>query len=295
MNTTEIMRMALDLCGFRDMPSDSAIFCSADNVHRILLGIDIEASDLHRAKAEGYDLVIAHHPLDETVFTTTMLRHEELLLAVGVPPNLAKTACMQNLAPYQKWMAGLPPNKTAQRLTSLAQELGLGLMNIHNSCDELGRIMFQKLIDELSETATVRDLMNRFLAIPEIEESGESVEMVCGSPDSSLGKAIMIHGAGTNGGYPVATALFECGINTVVYIHLNSPKQKLRLQEENKGNLILTGHYGSDSFGINPLIDALEARGIEVNCCNKMLRIKRKRIEQDDPAKPHPRGAGSAS
>ena len=71
----------------------------------------------------------------------------------------------------------------------------------------------------------------------------------------------MIHAAGVNGGYPVANALFENGVDTVVYIHLFSEEQGDRLREENKGSLILTGHYGSDSLGINPLVDDLEQRG----------------------------------
>ena len=42
-----------------------------------------------------------------------------------------------------------------------------------------------------------------------------------------------------------------------------------------KGNLILTGHYASDFLGIDPLVDALEAAGVEVDCCNNMIRVKR--------------------
>jgi len=89
------------------------------------------------------------------------------------------------------------------------------------------------------------------------------VKLICGSLDDKLGKAMVIHGAGANGGYSVANALFETGINTVVYIHLFhfQKEQEDLLKKENKGNLVVTGHYGSDSIGINPLIDELEIRG----------------------------------
>jgi len=280
MNTGDIMRIGLKLSGMHKVPFDSAIFCPADNVHRILLGIDISESDLRQAEAEGYDLAIAHHPFNQTAFIRMMSRHEELMLDAGVSLGLAIEACRQNRVPYENWASSLPPDETSPQLTALARELGLGLMNIHNPCDEIGRLMFQKVIDDFATTETVSDLMERFRAIPEVAASGEEVELVCGLPHARRGKTIMIHAAGTNGGYHVANTLFESGVDTVVYIHLNSPKQRLRLQEENKGNLILTGHYGSDSLGINPLIDELETEGVEVDCCNKMIRIRRERIEQ---------------
>ncbi len=96
-----------------------------------------------------------------------------------------------------------------------------------------------------------------------------------GSADAALGQVEVIQDAGTKSGYPAANALFESGVDTVVYIHLFSQEQKDRLKQDSKGNLILTGHYGSDSLGINPLIDAVEDLGVEVNCCNNMIRIRR--------------------
>ena len=118
-------------------------------------------------------------------------------------------------------------------------------------------------------------LIERYASLPEIEAAKEGVHLVCGRPDARIGKTVVIHAAGVNGGYPVADALFESGVDTVVYIHLFSEEQRERLAKENKGNLLLTGHYGSDSVGINPLVDELERRGIKVVCCNKMVRIAR--------------------
>jgi len=270
MNTDDIMQLSLDLCGMKSIPLDSAIFHSKNNIHRILWGIDINNNDLTKAKKEGYDLVISHHPLDQTAFIKMMYRHEELMINAGVAPNLAKNACYKNEEPYRNWAAGLPSNDTQDLLTKIANELDVGLMNIHNPSDELGRIILQSIID--TETSTVLRLMNKFRSIPEISKSGEDVELICGSNENPLGKAVMIHAAGTNGGYHVANALFESGIQTVVYIHLNSPRMKAQLKQENKGNLIITGHYASDSIGINPLIDKLEEKGIDIDCCNNLIR-----------------------
>ena len=279
MNTEDIMRLALGLSGLSEIPADSAILNSADNVNRVLLGIDIREEDLRRASAEAYDLVIAHHPLGGTGFISVLDRHEELMLRAGVARDIAKETCRRHKATYEERAASRPPDEKEQRLRALAEELGLGLMNIHTPCDEIGRRRLQQVVDNLAEPTTVLHLMETYSAIPEMVESDEEVELVCGRPQSALEKTVVIHGAGTNGGYPVSNTLFESGVGTVVYIHLHGQQQKARLAQEGKGNLILTGHYASDSLGINPVIDALEDAGIEVDCCNNMIRIKRDRTE----------------
>ncbi len=162
-----------------------------------------------------------------------------------------------------------------RELCASAEGLDLGLMNIHLPCDEVGRRILQEQADELAPFATVSDLIERYASLPEIKGAAEGVCLACGSGDAELGRVVVVHAAGVNGGYPVADALFESGVDTVVYIHLFSEEQRDRLREENKGNLILTGHYGSDSLGINPLVDELERRGMEVACRNKMVRVER--------------------
>ena len=183
------------------------------------------------------------------------------------------------MRPYKRWAASLPKNDTEKKLTALANHLGIGLMNIHNPCDELGRRILQKPVDILGTLGSVLNLIIAYQNMPEMAASDESIELICGSQDSLIGKAAVIHAAGTNGGFPVADALFQSGIETVIYIHLFSKSDREKLLREGKGNLILTGHYCSDSLGINPLIDALEDEGVAVDCCNKMIRIRGQEIK----------------
>ena len=61
----------------------------------------------------------------------------------------------------------------------------------------------------------------------------------------------------------MADAYFEYGVDTVVYIHLDEPVLE-RLQATGRGQIIVLGHIASDSVGINPFLDALEGRSIEV-------------------------------
>jgi hypothetical protein len=275
MNTSEIMQLALDLAGMDAIPADSGIFRSRDEVKRILLGIDIEKDDIALAKEEGFDLVLAHHPLNWATFLDVMDRHEKLMVGAGVPRDRARQGSSENKASWQGLVDRDQAEQMAGQLSDLASELDLGLMNIHLPCDEVGRRILQEYADELSPSATASELIDRYASLPEIEAAREGIHLVCGSREAALGRTVVIHGAGVNGGYPVANALFDSGVGTVVYIHLFSEEQRTRLRDENKGNLILTGHYGSDSLGINPLVDELGRRGMEIHCCNKMVRVRR--------------------
>ena len=269
------MQLALDMAGMDSVPADSGIFRSCDNVKRILLGIDMEKQDLLFARDNDFDLVLAHHPLNWTTFLDVMSRHETFMIEAGVPEREAKRACEENRAFWEELADRHHAEQGVRELCALAEELDLGLMNVHLPCDELGRRILQQEANKLSPSGTVSALIERYASLPEIEAAKEGLNLACGSADNALGRTVVIHAAGVNGGYPVANALFENGVDTVVYIHLFSEEQGDRLRKENKGSLILTGHYGSDSLGINPLVDDLEERGIEVVCRNKMVRVRR--------------------
>jgi hypothetical protein len=275
MDTSGIMQLALDLAGMDTIPADSGIFRPRKEVKRILLGIDMEAADLGLAKDKGFDLVLAHHPLNWAAFLDVMDRHESLMIGAGVPEERARRSAGENRASWETVVDRRHAGQVTEELSTLAEELDIGLMNIHLPCDELGRRILQENADTLAPSARVAELIDRYGSLPEIEAAGEGVTLVCGSTEAELGRTVVIHGAGVNGGYPVANALFEAGVGTVVYIHLFSEEQEGRLRKEDKGNLILTGHYGSDSLGINPFVDELERRGMEIHCCNKMVRVRR--------------------
>jgi hypothetical protein len=275
MNTADIMQLALEMAGMDSIPADSGTFRPCDNVQRILLGIDMEERDLLFARDNDFDLVLAHHPLNWTTFLDVMDRHETFMVEAGVPEKEAKRACEENRVFWEELADRRHAEQGMRELCALAEELDLGLMNIHLPCDELGRRILQEQANELAPSGTVSALIERYTSLPEIEAAKEGVSLACGSADNALGRTVVIHAAGVNGGYPVANALFENGVDTVVYIHLFSEEQGDRLREEDKGNLIVTGHYGSDSLGVNPLVDALEQRGMEIACRNKMVRVRR--------------------
>lgn len=268
MNTSDIMNIALDLSEFDDVPSDSEIFRHGEDIRTILFGIDIYDEDLSKAKELGADLVISHHAPNRAWgerFAEVIERQVELMVSAGVSLKIAQEAIVPIKKRYE-----VERSVIRDHIFSLAQELDMPLMNIHQPCDEIGRRVLQSVVDRLGEDRLISELVEGYSDIPEIKEGGNNVELVCGDSNSKIGKAIVIHGAGTNGGYSVANALFSHGVSTVVYIHLLSGEGSDRenLTRENRGNLILTGHYPSDALGINPLIRELERRGLEIIRCN---------------------------
>lgn len=270
MNTTDIMHIALEMAGFDGVPGDSEIFHHGEHIRKILFGIDIRDEDVRRAKELGMDLVVSHHPPNRTPgrrFVEVIEKHAEFMVQAGVPPEAAKAAIMPIREEYR-----FNPLRTHDGIAELARNLNMPLMNIHQPCDEIGRRILQGAIDRLGRNGTIRELMGAYAGLDEIRTGGEPVELVCGKPDAPIGKGVVVHGAGTNGGYAVADELFRCGVGTVVYIHLLPHQQadRDRLRKENKGNLIVTGHYPSDALGINPLIAELERRGMEVTRCNNL-------------------------
>ena len=276
MDTTEIMNLSIEMAGFNDIPADSHIFYPGKNISRILFGIDIWPKDLEYARKNGFDLVISHHPpfmIFNKDFLKVLDRHIEIMETFGVSGNKAQKVLSEV---RQFWLSNsfIDCSKTYDEVILQAQKLNMPLMNIHLACDEIGRVILQKKVNDLGINSTVSDLIGVFEEIPEIKKSWENVSLICGSFQNRVGKTAVVHGTGANGGYAVANALFESGIETVVYITFFSQQREdgKRLREENRGNLIITGHYASDSIGVNVLIDELKKKGIDIECCNRLIR-----------------------
>ncbi len=95
MNTQDIMNIALELAGFKDVPGDSEIFHHGKNIDRVLFGIDIWDGDLVKAKELGVDLVISHHPPNLILgrrFAEVIYRQIEFMVSAGIPSEIAQKA-----------------------------------------------------------------------------------------------------------------------------------------------------------------------------------------------------------
>lgn len=265
MNTEEIMELALELAGLDDVPADSRIYYPGEGIRKILIGIDIGSAELWMAKELGYDLAIAHHPQGGRAaldFAEVLKNHVRQMVAAGVPQEAAERAIEEKV--FDSRVSAQMSNY--DHVPSIARLLAMPFMNIHTPLDEIGRQRMAAIVERLSPEATVAELISRLGELPEFRHAETEIDIRLGRPENRIGRAIVSHGAGTNGGYPVAMAYFQHGIDTLIYIHC-SPADSKRLGEEFAGSgksLIVTGHIASDSLGINPFIAELERRGLEV-------------------------------
>ncbi len=265
MNTNEIMGLALAMAGLSSVPEDSAIYVPGEGIGRVLFGIDLLAPEVALAKGLGFHLVVSHHPAGGSAlldFFHVLDRHVEQMVKAGVPRDVAAAA----IASMREETRILDSMKNYDHSPSVARLLSMPYMNVHTPLDEIGRRRMAETAGQLQENDTVEDLVSLFYAsFGEFRQAATRIEVRVGRPANRLGRVAVSHGAGTNGGYPVAKAYFDHGIDTVVYIHCR-PEDSRRLREEFKDtkNLIVTGHIASDSLGINPFLDALRSRGLEV-------------------------------
>ncbi|WP_053960977.1 hypothetical protein [Sulfobacillus thermosulfidooxidans] len=259
-STEEIMQWSLELAGLDEVPPDSATYIPGDNIHRVLFGIDVSSADLLVGRELGVDLVIAHHPADRLVgFPQIFSRHIDLMVAHGVPKNEAEEA-IRTLT--DRWTDRFH-SANYDHVVSVARLLKMPFMNIHNALDEYGRQRMVQAVSELGAQATVKDVVAALTEIPEIASAPTQIQVAVGEPDNPAGRIAIVHGAGTNGGYEIAQTYFRNGIGTVVYIHLANDA-KWRLRKENLGNVVVIGHLPGDLTGIQPFVQLMRDKGLEV-------------------------------
>lgn len=265
MNTSEIMQIALDLAGLTEVPPDSGILVAGDNIKKVLLGLDIDSTDLLLAQQLGVDLVIGHHPVAGSPyvnFPQVMLRQIDCMVSQGVPINKAQRALTK-----RKEVVDIAHHVgNYDRVLSAAQLLGVPLMNIHLPADIItDNIVAGHVRDKLGDQpkALLSDVLHVLQAIPEYQHALTKPVIRVGSPDYYAGKIYVAMAGGTSGGAAVAKAYFEAGVGTLVVMHMPEPDIR-EIREHNIGNLVVAGHLASDSIGLNMLAAALEQRGLEV-------------------------------
>ena len=272
MNTDEIMALALGMVGFKEIPADSEIYVSGDNIRRVLFGVDIGSAELLMAKDQGYDAVIAHHPVGGRARVEAWRvfeKHVDQMTEMGVPEALARAAIQRKLSTLEHEAH----SANYDHVASIARHLQMPFMNIHNPLDELGR---RRITDEISRLfsgkndATLADVISAIEAIPEFERALTEVKLRHGSLSNKAGRTVFSHAAYTNGGYEVAKAYYAHGVDTVLYIHI-AEADLAKLKVDRVGNLIVTGHIASDSVGINPFIAQLRGKGVEVEIISGII------------------------
>lgn len=272
MDTDDLMRLALEMAGLDRVPADSQVYVAGGPLRRLLVAIDVGGSELLLARQRGFDGVAVHHPVGgraRVAFHEVLARHVAMMEGAGVPSAEARRAVAD--LTLAREVGGHASNY--DRLPALARLLDLPFLNIHTPWDELGRQRMVAALEPLDARATVAEGVAALEALPEFAVAETRIAVRLGSPEAPLGRWVVAHGAGTNGGYPVARAYWSHGVDTVVYIHVLPPDlQRMREDPGLEGkNLVITGHIASDSLGITPYVRRLREEGLEVTCVGGVL------------------------
>src|SRR5579884_1572983 len=253
MTSDELMALALEMAGMTAVPAGSAISLGGVGLQRLMFGIDIGSAELLLARQLGVDGVIAHHPAGGAAvlnFPKVLNRQVELLVEAGVPVDVARGV----IQPVHARALLRAQAANFDHVPSVARLLQMPFMNIHLPLDEIGRRVMRDVIAAHLATrtaeATVQDVVTALRSIPEIHDAPTNVMVPIGRLDNPAGQIVVFHGAGTNGGFPVAKALFAHDVRTVVYIHLDPGEaDKIRNLGRPDVNVVVSGHIASDLIG----------------------------------------------
>jgi len=265
-STDELVAIALEMAGMRKLPADSEVYVPGREIQRLLVALDVGAAELLLARELGCDGVLAHHPAGGRAilrFPEVLTRHVELMVEHGVDPAAAKAA----LQPLVARAVLRAHAANYDQVPAVARALGLPFLNLHLPLDEIGRRIMVETIEQyrsqLDRECTVQDVIDALRTLPEFAEAETPIMVPVGAVDRPARRIAVVHGAGTNGGAPVAQAYFAHGVDTVIYLHL-APEEAERLRIEPAGTVIVVGHLAGDRVGINRYLAEVTRRGIEV-------------------------------
>ena len=285
LTTEEIMGIALELVGWKEIPLDSGIHVPGENIKRLIFTMDANVGLLHMAKGLGFDAVVGHHPCGVLPRRGEVYRrHIDLVEEHGISREKAKRSLLESIERVVRrsennrfrMLHFESPNQTVLEVDA-ARILGLPFMNIHNPFDENGRRILQSRIDEaVTKNAhwKLRDVLKLIEQLPEARYArdayGISPNIFIGDPGSEASKVVFVHGALSAPDAGIIKLYWENGFKTVIALHSEFENLE-RLREEGQGNLILTGHFLGDSIGMTPFIRALRGKGLEVVCMGGII------------------------
>jgi putative NIF3 family GTP cyclohydrolase 1 type 2 len=267
LNLADILDWSAQLAGCDVVPADSQVYVEATaDVHRVLFGVDISLAEIAWAQQNGFDAVIAHHPLGDRARTGLMdvvHRQVDQMGAEGITPDVAERAVTARVEALHRRIHVANVNA----LVDGARLIGMPLCNVHLACDIITRNAIMALLqDRAGADSTVADAIAWLHdAFPEYHGGHAGPEAWAGTTSNRLGRWTVAIAGGTNGGFPVFHEYFRAGINTIFAMHIDEGDlHQLRAAADPANTLVITGHMTSDSIGINAVIRGLEERGIEV-------------------------------
>jgi putative NIF3 family GTP cyclohydrolase 1 type 2 len=243
-------------------------------IKKVLVGVDIEESELLIAKEIKADLVISHHPrgIGLAGLSEVMELQADILSSYGVPINVAEKL----LEPRTSEVFRSVSPKNTQKVVDAAKILGINLMCAHTVCDNLAADSLRKKMGS-KNFERVEEVLEALEKIPEYEEAKHQKQgptLFAGKKENYCGKIALTEiTGGTEGNPKVYEWLAKAGIGTIVGMHVSEGHRKEA--EKNYLNVLIAGHMSSDSLGINLFLDKLEKRGLKIVPCSGLIRVSR--------------------
>ena len=271
MNTQQLMDSALALAGLSKMPEDCGIAVEGENIKRVLMGVDMDTSELLLAKELGYDCVVTHHPRNTSADILDVLDDHILKLeALGVPRNKSQKL----LAQRRDELSYNFHVSNSRRSESAAKLLNIPFMSIHTPADIIGEAYVQQFMDKRfvgKPETKVQDVVKALEEIPEYKNSARKPVIRVGKNDSYAGKIYVLMSGLTGPGADILKEYFEAGVGTLVMMHIPEKDAKL-VKEHNIGNVVIAGHMSSDSLGLNRIAQKWAKSGVETTMMSGIVQ-----------------------
>jgi hypothetical protein len=274
MTTNEIVKIALELSDLEALPMDSSVEVEGEQITNILAGIDMTTAELHLAKQLGYDCVVRHHnivPILGHLGDLVAKSHFDKMKEHGIAVNIAEKLMHKR----KREIAEMFHGSNLDAASATARLLEMPFVGLHTPADLIGERIVSEAVSsvyEAIEDPTVQDLLDKIMTIREFKEApdGQRPEIWVGSPESLAGKAIVEFAGGLAAELDEMKAYIDAGVGTFVCMHLKSDIAKA-LREDNRCNVIVTGHMASDSIGMNVILDHLETLGVKTTRIGGMV------------------------
>lgn len=275
LTTQEMVKIALDLVGYDELPIDSQLTVPGENITKVLAGIDMGTAEIMLAKQLGYDCVFRHHNLTSRMGRLGELvceDHYKKMVKNGVPVNVAQKVMACRKQEVEIMFHG----NNFEGAGQTAKLLNMPFVGLHTPADLLGERTVEAKIAEVyaaKENPTVGDLFDAIMTIREFKEApdGQRPVIWVGDRDSYAGKAVVEFSGGLAPEWEEVKAYIDAGVGTFVSMHMDNGIVK-KLREDNRANAIICGHMASDSIGMNIILEAWkQAGGIEYTCIGGMV------------------------
>ncbi len=252
---------------------DAMIFVGSPGkkIKRILAGIDIDTPEVLLAdKLGNIDLIISHHP-EWPYISEVMEMQTDFLNKYGLSINVAEWFTKERSREIERMTKPLNHSRTIDAV----KLLGMSLIAPHTTMDNMAFDFINKLIKK-KKPVYIEDVINILMEIPEYQfatREGYGPIIFAGDKNNRAGKILIEFAGGTSPSPKIYKKLSQNGIGTIVCMHMGEDSKKEA--EKHCMNVVVAGHYSSDSLGTNIFLDELEKKGIEIIPCSGLIRVKR--------------------